>query len=95
MASSTNHKLVWTPIMFLFILTKALFGLSALMNETVMPQDVFTSKQVVIVNKLGIRETLNVHCKSGEKDLGPVTLVPGARFEFKFLSSNLQLTTYT
>ena len=96
MASSTNCKVVLTPFMFLLILlTKASFGLSALVNETVMPKDVLTSKQVVIINKLGIRQTLDLHCKNGEKDLGPVSLVPGDRFAFKFLSSTLLPTTYT
>ncbi|KAF8081698.1 hypothetical protein N665_0870s0020 [Sinapis alba] len=84
MASSTNRKFVLTPIMFLLILlTKASFG-------------VLTSKQVVIINKLGIFETLNLHCRNGEKDLGPVSLKPEDKFEFKFLTSIfLPSITYT
>ncbi|KAF8081697.1 hypothetical protein N665_0870s0019 [Sinapis alba] len=97
MTSSTNRKFVLTPIMFMLIfLTKTSFSLSDLMNETVIPHGVLTTKQVVIVNKLGILETLNLHCRNGEKDLGPVSLKPEEKFEFKFLTSIfLPPITYT
>lgn len=97
MASSTNRKFVlMTPIMLLLVLlTKASFGLSALVNETGMPQGVLTSKQVVIINKLGILQTLDLHCRNGDEDLGPVSLKPEERFEFQFITSIFLHTTYT
>lgn len=94
MASSKNRQFIFTLI--LTILATTSFGLSAI-NETVMPQGFlpFASKHIVIINKLGVRETLDVHCKNKEKDLGFVSLAPGASFEFKFRTNLRQTTKYT
>ncbi|KAF3550311.1 hypothetical protein DY000_02000406 [Brassica cretica] len=48
-----------------------------------------------MINKLGVRQTIDVHCRSGNKDLGPVSLRPGASFEFKFPTNSLTATKYT
>ncbi|RID68214.1 hypothetical protein BRARA_C00387 [Brassica rapa] len=75
MVFSTNRKFFFTSFLFLIILTKAsTFGISS-------------PKQVVMINKLGVRQTIDVHCRSGNKDLGPVSLRPGAIMTTKYTCS--------
>ncbi|EOA39352.1 hypothetical protein CARUB_v10012403mg [Capsella rubella] len=89
MASFTNQ-------IFVFVLYTLALKISA-SSETYSSNGLFlfSSKHVVIINKLVSHSVLTVHCRNKGDDLGVRRLNWGESFDFKFRVNLRKTTTYT
>ncbi|CAN6571385.1 unnamed protein product [Malus baccata var. baccata] len=72
----------------------AVLLLVTLVLFTVTICDAVKTKHVKITNSLEKGQTLNLHCKSGDDDLGLQTLPPNASFQFHFKPSFITVTKF-
>ncbi|XP_018458060.1 S-protein homolog 5-like [Raphanus sativus] len=85
--ASRNNNFIFMLIPILIFHATILFASAGLLP--------FSSKHVIIFNRLITRATLVVHCRNKGDDKGVISLGPGDSFDFRFRVNLRKTTVYT